>query len=183
MTRDLNSRVTVTLTLICLVAGSSVLFAGNATPKKMNGTWSSISTIPPNDILGNTEPVSLPELDTFSTSGTAISSSAATVLPLTTDQGIFLAATQIGQGSWKFKGGRRFAMTQWRFFSDATTGEPLGYLKLILEWRLSHWNAGQGVFQVEMLQLDMTTPYTSGGNPVVIQGPFAMWRLAIEPLP
>jgi hypothetical protein len=34
-----------------------------------------------------------------------------------------------------------------------------------------------------MLHLDMTTPYTTGKNPVVVAGPFEMWRLPVESLP
>jgi hypothetical protein len=190
MNRDGMSRIAVILTIICLIAGSSALVAGQsegkATPKKMNGTWSSIVTIPPNDILGNAEDLDLPELDTFSTSGTVVTSSGASVMLLTLDQGgqeEFLAAVGIGQGTWKFVGGHRFVMTQWRFLTDFESGKPFGYIKVLSKWRLVNKNLAAGEYEVQMLALDMMTPLTFGGVPVVIGGPFAMWRLPIERLP
>lgn len=175
--------VTISLVLAvgCLLLGSSLLSAG-ATPRKMNGTWSSIIEIPANPVLGNTETVYMPELDTFSTSGTAITSSASPVMPLNVDSGPYLAAVEIGQGNWIFRGGR-FFMTQWRFLTDTDTGDPLGYLKVLVEWSLVSRNAATGTYQVEMLQLDMTTPYEVDGSPVVVGGAFDMWRLGVERLP
>jgi len=187
MNRDGMSRVAVILAIICLIAGSSALVAGQsegkATPKKMNGTWSSIVTVPPNDILGNVEDLDLPELDTFSTAGTVITSAGASVLPLELDQGFFLASVGIGQGSWKFGGGHRFIMTQWRFLTDMSSGEPFGYIKVLAEWKLVNKNLAFGEYEVQMLALDMVTPFTSGGVPATVGGPFAMWRLPIEHLP
>jgi len=189
MKRDGTSRVAVILTIICFfVVGASVLFAGQpngkATPKKMNGTWSSIVTIPPNDILGNPVPVDLPELDTFSTAGTAITGAGASVMPMTLDEGFFLASLSIGQGNWKMAGGNFFVMTQWRFLTDLNTGELFGYLKVMAEWSLVDRNTAAGEYEVHILQLDMVTPFHSvGGDPAVVGGPFYMWRLPVEPLP
>ena len=149
----------------------------------MNGTWSSVVAVPANDVLGNSETLYLPELDTFSTSGTVVTSSAAAVLELEIDGlGTILGATQIGQGNWRFRGGK-FNSTQWRFLSNAATGQPVGYVKVIVEWHLVNRNTAEGVYQVEMLQLDMSTPFTSGGSPIVIPGFFEMWRLPVESLP
>ena len=187
MKRDGISRVAVILTIICFIVGASAVFAGEpngkATPRKMNGTWSSIVTIPPNDVLGNTVPVDLPELDTFSTAGTAITGAGASVMPLNLDEGFFLASLSIGQGNWKMAGGGRFIMTQWRFLADMATGEPFGYFKVIAEWSLVDKNTAAGEYEVQILQLDMMTPFHSGGAPAVVGGPFDMWRLPIEPLP
>ncbi len=181
MNRDGMSRVAVILAIICLIAGSSALVAGQsegkATPKKMNGTWGSVVTVPPNDILGNPVDMDLPELDTFSTAGTVITSSGATVMPLVLDQGDFLASVGIGQGTWKFLGGRRFVMTQWRFLTDINSGEPFGYIKVLAEWRLVNKNLASGDYEVQILGLDMMTPFTSGGEPAAVGGPFTMWRL------
>ena len=187
MNRDGMSRVAVILTIICLIAGSSALVAGQsegkATPKRMNGTWSSIVTVPPNVILGNEFDLDLPELDTFSTAGTVITSAGASVMYLFLDQGEFMAAVGIGQGSWKFIGGHRFVMTQWRFLTDMISGEPFGYIKVLSELKLVNKNAAIGEYEVQMLALDMETPFTSGGEPAAVGGPFAMWRLPIERLP
>ena len=181
------SRIAAVLTIACLIVGPTTLFAGQsggkATPKKMNGTWSSIVTVPPNDILGNDVDVDLPELDTFSTAGTAITSAGASVMPLTLDQGFFLASVGLGQGNWKMVGGGRFAMTQWRFLTDMASGEPFGYIKVVAEWRLLNRRTAAGDYEVQILALDMMTPLTSGGIPAVVGGPFAMWRLPIERLP
>jgi hypothetical protein len=178
-------QIVIAVTILCLVLGESALFAGQPqgpNSRKMRGTWSSLVVVPPNDILGNTEPVFLPELDTFTHSRTSITSSSATILPVETDQGSFLTATGIGQGNWKFEGGR-FIATQWRFISDVSNGQPLGYLRMLVEWQLLDNNSGEGSYRVEIFQLDMTTPYTSGGSPIMIEGPFTIWRLPIEPLP
>jgi len=187
MALDRMSRVAVMLTIICLIAGSSALAVGQsegkATPKKMNGTWSSIVTVPPNDILGNEDDLDLPELDTFSTAGTAITSAAASVMPLDLDQGFYLAAVGLGQGNWKFVGGHRFVMTQWRFLTDTNSGEPFGYIKVIAEWTLVNRNLAAGEYEVQILALDMMTPFTSDGTPAAVGGPFTMWRLPIERLP
>ena len=182
------SRVAVILTIICLVAGPSALFAGQsdgkAAPKKMNGTWSSIVTVPPNPIMGNTEDVNLPEMDTFSTSGTVITSIAAPIMWLTLDQvGTRLTLFGIGQGTWKMAGGHRYVSTQWRFLTDMNTGEPFGYLKIVVEWGLVDNNYAAGEYEVQLLALDMETLFTSGGVPAVIDGPFQMSRLPIEYLP
>jgi hypothetical protein len=187
MTINRMPRFAVMLTIICLIAGSSALAAGQsegkATPKKMNGTWSSIVTVPPNDILGNEDDLDLPELDTFSTAGTAITSAAASVLPLDLDQGFHLAAVGLGQGNWKFVGRHRFVMTQWRFLTDTNSGEPFGYIKVIAEWTLVNRNLAAGEYEVQILALDMMTPFTSDGTPAAVSGPFTMWRLPIERLP
>ena len=192
MARDRMSPVTVVVTIICLIAGSAALVAaqseGNATPKKMNGTWSSIVTVPPNDILGNEEDLDLPELDTFSTSGTVITSTAASVMPLELDDGAggsitYLASVGIGQGNWKFIGRHRFVMTQWRFLTDMDTGQPFGYIKVLAEWELENKNFATGRYEVQILELDMMTPFTSGDVPAVVSGPFTMWRLPIKRLP
>jgi hypothetical protein len=156
---------------------------GRATPKKMNGTWSSIVTVPPNDVLGNPVDVYLPEMDTFSTSGAVITSALASVMPLDLDQGFFFASVGLGQGNWKMVGGHRFVMTQWRFLTDMNTGEPFGYMKVLAEWTLVDKNSAVGEYEVQMLQLDMTTPFTSGGAPAAVRGPFNMWRLPVESLP
>ena len=182
------SRVAILLTIGCLVVGPAALFAGEsgtATPKKMNGTWSSVVIVPPNDILGNTEDMPLPELDTFSGSGTVITSSGATVMPLTLDpqEELYLASVGIGQGNWKFIGNHRFIMTQWRFLTDLNTGEPFGYIKVLAEWRLQGKHQAIGEYEVQILELDMMTPYYSNGEPVRVGGPFFMQRLPIERLP
>ena len=180
------SRVAVILTIICLIVGPSALFAGQAdgkaTPKKMNGTWSSIVTVPPNDVLGNPVDVYFPEMDTFSTSG-AVITSALGFMPLMLDEGSFLASVGIGQGNWKMAGGHRFVMTQWRFLADLDSGQPFGYMKIVAEWRLVNKNFAVGEYEVHILELDMTTPFNSGGVPAVVGGPFQMWRLPVEPLP
>jgi hypothetical protein len=187
MKRNRMSRVAVILTIICFIVGASAVFAeqpnGKATPRKMNGTWSSIVTVPPNDILGNPVPVDLPELDTFSTAGTAITGAGASVMPMTLDEGFVLASLSIGQGNWKMAGGHLFVMTQWRFLTDMDTGELFGYLKVMAEWNLVDKNTASGEFEVHILHLDMVTPFHSGGAPAVVGGPFYMWRLPVEPLP
>jgi len=189
MKRDGISCAAVILAIICLIVGPSALFAGQpggtAAPKKMNGTWGSMVTVPPNDILGNVVNVDLPELDTFSTSGTVITSAGASVMPLTLDQGFYLASVGLGQGNWKMAGGNRFVMTQWRFLTDMNSGEPFGYIKVLAEWILVGNNSviDEGEYEVQILQLDMMTPFTSGGIPAAVRGPFYMWRLPIEPLP
>ena len=179
------SRVAVILTIICLIVGPSALFAGQpdgkAAPKKMNGTWSSIVTVPPNDVLGNPDDVYLPEMDTFSTSGTVITS-ALGFMPLNLDKGFFLVSVGIGQGNWKMAGGHRFVMTQWRFLTDLDSGQPFGYMKIVAEWRLVDKNLAFGEYEVHILKLD-TTPFNSGGVPAVVGGPFEMERLHIEYLP
>lgn len=182
------SRVAILLTIGCLIVGPTALFAGqlgNATPKKMSGTWSSVVVVPPNDILGNTEDMPLPELDTFSGSGTVITSSGATVLPLNLDseEDFYLASVGIGQGNWKFIGKHRFVMTQWRFLTDMNTGEPFGYIKVLAELRLENKHQAIGEYEVQILELDMMTPYYSNGDPVRVSGPFFMRRLPIERLP
>jgi hypothetical protein len=179
----------VALGLVCLMVGSSAViagqFEGKATPKKMNGTWSSVVVVPPNDILGNTEDMPLPELDTFSASGTVVTSAGATVLPLTLDseEDSYLASVGLGQGNWKFIGNHRFVMTQWRFLTDLNTGEPFGYIKVLAEWRLESKHQAIGEYEVQILELDMRTPYYSNGDPVRVSGPFFMQRLPIERLP
>ena len=155
---------------------------GRATPKKMNGTWSSIVTVPPNDVLGNPVDVYFPEMDTFSTSG-AVITSALSFMPLMLDEGFFLASVGIGQGNWKMAGGHRFVMTQWRFLADPDSGQPFGYMKIVAEWRLVNKNFAVGEYEVHILELDMTTPFNSGGVPAVVGGPFEMTRLPIEYLP
>ena len=186
MKRDGMFCVAAILTIIYLIAGPAALAAGDwegrFTPKRMQGTWSSLIEIPPNDILGNPVPVSMPELDSFSAGGTAITSSAFPVMPLAVDEGSYLAAVEIGQGNWVFRGDH-FVMTQWRFLTDTESGEPLGYLKITAEWTLPNWSQAEGSYHVEMLHLDMMTPYNKDGSPVVIEGPFDMWRLPVESLP
>jgi hypothetical protein len=186
MKRDGMLFVVALLTMICVITGPAVLVAGNpegkATPRRMQGTWSSMIEIPPNDILGNPVTVYMPELDSFTSGGTAITSSAFLVMPLDVDEGPYLAAVEIGQGNWRFKGGQ-YAMTQWRFLTDTVAGEPLGYLKITAEWSLLTPGHAEGLYLVEMLELDMTTPYEKDGMPVVVEGPFEMWRLPVESLP
>jgi len=175
----------LTRTLVILAIGTLLIapvLANAATTKKMNGTWASLSEIPPNDMLGTTAPLVIPQLDTFSTSGTVVTSSGASVLALATDQGNFLASVGIGQGSWKFRGGR-FTMTEWHFINDMATGQPVGYMKTTAEWSLANKKIGAGSYHVEMLHLDMTTPYTSGGSPAAVSGSFQMWRMPVESLP
>lgn len=95
------------LSLVLLVAGlileSTALLAG-ATPRKMNGTWQSLVAVPPNDVLGNTQTEYLPEFDTYSTSGTVVTTSAAPILPLDFDQGAFLVGSQTGHGNEAIEG-------------------------------------------------------------------------------
>ena len=183
-------RGTAILMIVGLAVASAGLYAGqsagHATPRKMNGTWSSIVVVPPNEILGNEEPMPLPELDTFSGSGTVVTSSGASVMPLTLDdpeEAFYLASVGIGQGNWKFTGTRHFVMTQWRFLTDMNTGEPFGYIKIFAEWDLVDRHEARGTYEVQILELDMMTPYLSGGEPVRVRGPFFMHRLRIEPLP
>ena len=63
------------------------------------------------------------------------------------------------------------------------TGEPFGYMKVLSELKLVNKNAAIGAYEVQMLALDMETPFTSGGVPAAVGGSFAMWRLPIERLP
>ena len=186
MKRDGMLFVVALLTMICVITGPAVLVAGNpegkATPRRMQGTWSSMIEIPPNDILGNPETVYMPELDSFTSGGTAITSSAFPVMPLAVDEGSYLAAVEIGQGNWVFRGDH-FVMTQWRFLTDTESGEPLGYLKITAEWTLPNRSQAEGSYHVEMLHLDMMTPYNKDGSPVVVAGPFDMWRLPVGSLP
>ena len=186
MKRDGMLCAVALLAIICAAAGSAALAAGDwegrLLPRRMQGTWSSMIEIPPNDILGNPETVYMPELDSFTGGGTAITSSAFPVMPLAVDEGSFLAAVEIGQGNWAYRGDH-FVMTQWRFLTDTITGAPLGYLKITAEWTLPAPGQAAGSYHVEMLHLDMTTPYNSDGSPVVVDGPFVMWRLPVESLP
>ena len=48
---------------------------------------------------------------------------------------------------------------------------------------LLNWNEASSVYQVQILELEMMTPYLSGGEPVRVRGLFYMTRLPIEPLP
>ena len=186
MKRDGMLCVVALLAMTFAAAGSAVLAAGDVDGRllrrMMQGTWSSMIEIPPNDILGNPETVYMPELDSFTGGGTAITSSAFPVMPLAVDEGSFLAAVEIGQGNWAYRGDH-FVMTQWRFLTDTITGAPLGYLKITAEWTLPAPGQAAGSYHVEMLHLDMTTPYNSDGSPVVVDGPFVMWRLPVESLP
>jgi hypothetical protein len=174
-----RARVLAVLAIGCLLAG--VVAVEAASPKKMNGTWISFSVIPPNDILGNPDPMVLPEFETFSTSGTIITSSSATVMPLTTDEGSFPALVGLGQGNWKFRGGE-FLMTQWRFLVNATDYQPVGFLKISNRWTLQNKKRGGGVYQVELLDLDME-PLHSGGDPIVITGAFEIQLMPVEAMP
>lgn len=187
MKNELRSCAVLIVAIVFLIAGPSALLAGQPggapAPKKLNGTWTSVVTVPPNDILANEEDVFLPELDTFSTSGTVITSAAASVLPLTLDEGFFLASVGIGQGNWKMTSGNHFVMTQWRFLTDLNTGEPFGYVKIIAEMGLQGRDYFSGEYEVHLLGLDMMTPLNSGGVPAVIGGPFEGWRLPIDHLP
>lgn len=186
MKRHAMLSVTVVLAILCLIGAPAALVAGSVVGKsisaRMQGTWSSLIAIPPNDILGNQETMYLPELDSFTRDGNAITSSAASVLPIVVDVGEYLVAMEIGQGNWRFMNDN-FVMTQWRFMTDASTGLPLGYLKVTSEWSLVNGMQAEGLYMAEMLQLDMSTPYTSDGSPVVIEGPFTLFRLPVEPLP
>ena len=169
-------RASLLLAVGCLLLGPSVLGAG-ATPRKMNGTWLALVevTLAP----GQTE--ILPELVTYSTSGTSIASTGFPPMPLPFDQGPFTATIKVGQGNWVFRGGM-FKGAQLRFVTDLNTGMPMGYTKLITEWHLVNRNAAEGSYRAEILQPDMS-PYTIGGTPVVFEGAFEMFRLPIESLP
>ena len=169
-------RASLLLAVGCLLLEPSLLGAG-ATPRKMNGTWFALVevTIPP----GPT--VELPELGTFSTSGTIIMSTGFPPMALPFDQGPFTAVINVGQGNWKYRGGK-FMGTQLRFISDQDTGMPMGYTKLISEWHLVNRNAAEGSYRAEILQPNME-PYTIGGFPAVFEGSFEMFRLPIESLP
>jgi hypothetical protein len=173
------TRTTVILMIGSLLMGPAV--AHSATPTKMNGTWASLAEIPPNDMLGNTVAIVLFQLDTFSTSGTVVTSSGAPVLAIATDQGSFVGTVGIGQGSWKYRSGR-FSSTQWHFINNVTTGQLVGYMKTIAEWSLANKKTAAGSYRVEMLQLDMTTPFTSGGSPAAVSGSFQMRRMPVERL-
>ena len=171
--------------LVILAIGTLLIgpaIAEAATTKKMNGTWASLSEIPPNDMLGNTVALVFPTLDTYAASGTVVTSSGASVLAVETDQGSFVGTVGIGQGAWKYRGGR-FISTQWHFINDVATGQPVGYMKTTAEWSLANKKIGAGSYQVELLQLDMMTPYTSGGSPAALSGPLQMWRMPVESFP
>ena len=159
----------------CLLVGASVLHAGKATPRKMNGTWFALVEM-------SGAPVPLPELLTFSTSGISIASNGFPPMPFDFDDfDPFMAVIKIGQGNWTFRAGK-FKGTQLRFVTDLNTGMPIGYTKLIAEWYLLNRNAAEGSYRAEILQPDMS-PYTIGGTPVVFEGAFEMFRLPIESLP
>lgn len=179
MTAGSKARAIAVLTVVCLVASAASLEAGG---KKLRGTWQSLSVLPPTAVLGNSEPMLMPELDTFTACGAVLTSSAASVMPLRTDQGRFLGSVGLGQGTYKFKG-NRFVMTQWRFLMNVESGEPLGYLRIINEFTLAGKKAGQGQFQAELMMLDRETPYTSDGEPIVIAGDFQMEQLQVQELP
>ena len=158
----------------CLVLGATTLEAG-ATPRKMNGTWFVIVELPG-------APGPMPELVTYSASGTSIASAGFPPMPFDFDDTPpFMGTALVGQGNWRFRGGK-FTGTQLRFLTELGTGMPMGYTKLIAEWHLVSRNAAEGSYRAEVLQPDMA-PYTIGGFPVVFEGSFEMFRLPIESLP
>jgi hypothetical protein len=140
----------------------------------MNGTWLAMVEIP--DV-----PDALPELLTFSTSGTVVASTGFPPFPFDFDQGSVVAAPKIGQGNWVFRGGM-FRGTQLRFLVDLSTYMPIGFTKLVSEWRLLDRNTARGSYRAEVLQPNMS-PYTIGGVPVVFEDEFEMYRLPVESLP
>jgi len=172
----------ITLALVLAPFATSVEAAGNANPKWIAGTWSSIVTVPPNPFMGNEEDIFLPELDTFNGFGGMITTGAATVLPLVLDGEVVLVSMSTGQGNWEYLGGGTIGVTQWRFVSDALTTEPLGFMMIIVEMTFESREYAEGDYRVEFLELDMMTPILSDGVPVVIEGTSSLSALSVMPL-
>jgi hypothetical protein len=166
---------------LALLAAASVAEPPGHIPKRMIGTWLAGVEI---TLEPGTDPIYLPEIGTFERGGTAIYSSGFPPLALPFDQTngeLVTYEAKAGQGSWIYKAGR-FVGTQWRILVEVSTGIPLGFSKLTSEWQLIDRNTGQGMYRAEVLQPDFS-PYTIGGQPVVFEGNFELFRLPTESLP
>lgn len=187
MSRNRMSRLIVILTIVCLVGVASAAFAGppkgKATPRKMSGSWSSIVTIPPNDVLGNPVDFEQRELDTFSAEGGVITTSEGWVLPLSLGGDVLFTSIGTGHGNWTIIGGDTLVSTQWRLLTNVDLGLAYGYAKILVEGRFQTKDYISGDFQVHLMELNMETPFYANGDPIVIEGPFDMWRLPIERMP
>ena len=82
-------------------------------------------------------------------------------------------------GNWVYMGGGVMAMTQWRFMTDFSTFEPLGYLRIIVEFTLDGKASAAGPFRAELLEFDLVTPIYSDGVPVVVEGSVSMFKLPV----
>jgi hypothetical protein len=142
----------------------------------MKGTWMTI-------IPWEQSPTGfLPEIGSFDLSGTVVYQSGFPPVTLPLDGlGPVTFAPKVGLGTWKCRRGA-FAGTQWRFLYDLETGMPIGYSKLVSEWELLDRKTARGDYRVEILRLDME-PHTVGGQPVVFEGSYEMFKLPVEPLP
>ena len=136
------------LALVGLLLATAAPGLGEATPRKVAGTWISTLTIPDNPITG---PLVLEEIDTFTADGTVVTSSSLPFLELAPG---LLVLTSVGHGNWSSIGGGEYQSLQLRFLTDSASGMPAGYVKSTTIFRLEDRDRMSGEFSVQLLDPD-----------------------------
>lgn len=149
---------------------------------KVVGAYLATIVVPPNPLVGNTEPIAMPELVTLDREGTSTATPSLPGFPFPTGTGVVNAAWSDGVSSWEKTGPRRLSVTYWRFLSDPVTGQLLGIAKI--HSQVTHRNGSlEGEYTLELLNPDLT-PAMLQGQPVMVgPSPVTLMPLQVEPMP
>lgn len=150
---------------------------------RLTGTWMAYITVPPHPLLGNSEPVVLPEMVTFLKGGGVITTSSQPAFPFPTDDGGLPALMSNGHANWARVAPEVVRATHWRFLNDPTTGALLGFVKIYIEGEMVSRDEIVGIGSVHLLHPDLS-PVELMGEPLVIDGCEVTWlRVPVEPMP
>lgn len=156
---------------------------GQASPRKVDGSWLSLTTIDQSEYIDPPDgwPLIVPELDSFSSDGVIITTGAVPYMQLKDipgfPPGTFWVAVSTGHGSWRWNGKDGIVITEYRSLSDPLYGELLGWAKIYVQLEFTTPDTLHGPFFVEMLDKE--------GNPtgITITGVTDSVRIAPEKIP